>query len=189
MSRPHASPSEPCPRCVVHNRLLRSRNPYCHTCMHQIERESAYDRPPVVASISVIRAPGWKHEQRELYLIEWLRAVAMGHDMQAIEDDTEPGTTLSACAACDGWLVGDPFEADDLNRPTPFYGRAYHTECPGAPPVPPAMRRNIMDEAAPSTSLGREPADREPPTIDINNWLDPEDDQEGYNRRYRKGKR
>jgi hypothetical protein len=128
-------------------------------------------------------------EQLELYTIEWQAARIWGtHQMGAIEDDSGPGGFLSRCSACLGFLVGDPEEADEKGRPTPFYGRAYHTQCTETPPPAPANRRDEMDLDAAWTSLGYEAADRNPPNIDINNWLDDEHGP-GWNKTMKQRKR
>lgn len=75
----------------------------------------------------------------------------MGHVMAPTEPDDGPGTFISWCYRCRGFLVGDPCETP------PFYGRVYDTECPGKPPVRPSKRRDPMDEAAAYTSRAHEP--------------------------------
>ena len=85
------------------------------------------------------------------YGIERDRAIIKGHDLGPTEPDDGPGTFISRCRKCEGFLVGDPCETP------PFYGRAYDAECSGAPPVRPAIRRDPMDEAASTTSLANEP--------------------------------
>jgi len=90
----------------------------------------------------------------EFEIATW-RANAMEHTMGPTLADDGPGTFIAVCERCHGFLVGDPCEAP------PFYGRAYDTECPGAPPVRPAKRRDPMQEAASSTSLAHEPVSTE----------------------------
>ena len=85
------------------------------------------------------------------YDIEHDRAIIKGHDLGPTLPDDGPGTCISVCRKCHGFLVGDPCETP------PFYGRAYDTECSGAPPVRPARRRDPMMEAASTTSLANEP--------------------------------
>lgn len=93
------------------------------------------------------------HESMTEFYIACRRADALGHEMLPMARDDGPGTYITSCAKCEGFLVVDPCEAP------PFYGRAYDTVCPGTPPVRPTKRRDPMDEAASSTSLAHEPVE------------------------------
>jgi hypothetical protein len=125
---------------------------------------------------------------REEYFIAHQAANLRGHDLTYPEQDDGPGTFISRCRKCEGFLVGDPLEEDEYRKPTPFYGRAYDTFCTGAPPQRPALRRSEFDMAAPSTSVGDEWPDLHPPYMDVVQWYDPETDALMMHQRRRRRK-
>ena len=96
------------------------------------------------------------HPGASAYRLAYARTVEAGHRMGRIETDEGLACFISRCEACLGFLVGDPDAQDEDGTFTPLYGRAYRTVCPGAPPVPPALRRDPMQEAA-VTSRASEP--------------------------------
>ena len=143
--------------------------PVCATCAHTLRRMVLCQTSTEDPWREWFELEGQRalSESEDLFRIEWQRALDMGHDMGLMENDSEPGTHIAMCHTCGGWLVMDANEYDDISmkHPTPFYGRAYQKECPGAPPPRPAVRRLLTDMAAPSTSLSHEAADRHPPYI------------------------
>jgi len=108
----------------------------CHTCYQARQR-----RAPRVGIAS-------DHPGARRYRLAYVRAEISGHDMGMIATDEDAGSFISWCRTCLGFLVGDPCGEDVDGTPTPLYGDAFDIRCPGAPPVPPARRRDPMDEAA-----------------------------------------
>lgn len=64
------------------------------------------------------------------------RARENGHDMEPLQDDTEPGSYIAMCRVCRRYLVFDKFEAPHA------YGGATLGRCPETPygPVTPRHR-------------------------------------------------
>jgi hypothetical protein len=136
--------------------------------------EYRYTPPPVLSPLGVPGDAAIATEAEIEYAIAYERALDLGHWFEGYQPDDGPGTFIAVCERCGGFLVGDPREEDMSGEPCPFYGRAYGTVCSGEMRHPPARRRSIMDEEAPSTSRSHERADADPPCIDSYRWHDPE---------------
>ena len=101
---------------------------------------------PAGRVVTELRMPEHRHwysksERMMLRAVE--DASRSGHDMAPPERDAPNGDSMlsagwiSYCRKCDGYLVVDLIES---KRP---YGRAWERSCPGRPPVPPALRREV----------------------------------------------
>ena len=91
------------------------------------------------------------------YSEAWHAAVGLGHDMELGWEDVTALAWVAMCRACKGYLCLDMDEEGAAS-----FGRASGLEpCAGAPPRPPADRRDPMNQEA-ATPNALIPVERKP---------------------------
>jgi len=89
-----------------------------------------------------------------------------GHTLEsAFQHDTEPASWVAMCTRCEGYLALDYFS----EHGTQAYGLVTEGECPGAPPVPAAERREADTYLDPDSWTPAPP--KTSPTIYSWNWV------------------